>query len=1077
MASDLLEQAVLAREMTLANVEEIRVPVNCLDVLAQQLVAIGAMESVSVTDLYALVRRAYPYRDLTPAAFESVLEMISGRYRFQTGDHGPTVRPGTLEALQPRISWDRVHNRLHALPGSQSLALVNGGTIPDTGQYAAYTTNGVRIGELDEEFIYERRLGDAFLLGTNAWRLVQIEADRVTVAPAEGAPAMIPFWRGEGIGRTPDLGLAIGCFLRELRERLDTSDCVEWLRREYHVDRAAALNLRLYVKRQLDGSGVLPTDRTLVVEASRDQLGDWQVILLSPFGNRIHLALRLAIEARLRQRFGYCPQCLHHDDGLMIRLTDTDEPVMDLFEGLTPENIESLVVEELADSALFALRFRQNAARSLLMPRSRAGQRAPLWLQRLRGRDLLQVCRRHPDFPVVVETFRECLNDHLDVPRLKGLLQQIRDREIEVVPVRREIPSAFAGSLLFSFQAANLYPQDSVEKEPSSQPLDHDLLQQLLAPTDQAHLLDPKAIHQVERRLRGLGQPPRSVNEMAEWLRRLGDLAASDLEGPMLTLLEELQREGRATILELAENLPRWISTEDETLYRQAFGLEQCDSTQRRAAGETILWRFLETHALVGLNEIVQRYPFERSWAEDHLKRWAESGRLVSVQARTGEPLQWSAPENLEQVQRTSLGLLRREVVACPAPQFVDFLLRWQRVHPATRIGQAEGLREALARLSGIALPTDLWESVILRARVPGFQPRWLEEWIAGGEGVCVALGDSLAFLARSDVLQLRRPRADEAAAPTPTAQQVLEWLQQRGASFVTDVAHGTGLAPSVVRDALWELLALSLVSNDHFEVIRRGNQPLLGESSAARPNGRVSLTALRRRAATRPEGRWSLLPWGQPDNETLAILHGAILLNRYGIVSRDLALLDPHLLPWRVLYEVFSRMELAGEVRRGYFVEGLSGAQFALPEAADTLQELTVPSNAAAPPILVHSQDPANIYGSGAPLDIPLLDGGTRSLVRRAGNWLVMRAGRPVLLVEQQGKKLTALPTASREEIRQAVGCLPAMCEGAGNPRWKLLVEEWNGQPATTTEGKELLEAAGFVRDYQGMALYAAWR
>ncbi|MBI1917847.1 MAG: DEAD/DEAH box helicase, partial [Planctomycetes bacterium] len=1129
MPNDLLEQAVLAREMAAGRVEEVRVPTNCLDVLAQQVVAMVAMEAWTVPELFALVRRASPYRDLSPQAFESVLEMVSGRFvgrrpsasggceppgeALPGGSHPPLA--SVMEALQPRVSWDRVHNRLHALPGSQQMALVNGGTIPDTGQYAAYTTSGVRIGELDEEFIYERRIGDAFLLGTNAWRLLQIEADRVLVAPAEGAPAMVPFWRGENTGRSHDLGLAVGGFLRELAERIDQPNCLAWLERDYFLERRAAHDLRHHVLRQLDGSGALPTDRTVVVEASRDQLGDWQVILLSPFGSRLHLGLRLALEARLSQRLGYRPQCLHHDDGILVRLTDCDEPILDILEGLTPENVETLILDELAESALFALRFRQNAARSLMLPRGKPGQRAPLWLQRLRGRDLLQVARRHPDFPVVVETFRECLHDHLDVPRLQELLRGIQAGAVEVRAVRREVPSPFAAGLVFSFTAAFMYQYDGVEanREGASR-LDQDLLRQLLEPEQHRHLLDPRAVYQVERRLRGLGQPPRSLAEMAEWLRRLGDLAPSELEGPMAGFLEQLQAEGRATVLELprCRESQRWVLTEAEALYRCAFGLnpasggrEPPDSCYHQGAhaprspeqdaAEIILARFLDTHALVSLDDVLERYPFERAWAEGRLQAWATSGRAVPVRpAGEGETMQWSAPANLEQVQRGSLGLLRREVLTCPAPQFADFLLRWQGAHPDSRKGTSEGLAQALARLQGLPLPADLWEQTVLPVRVPAYQPRWLDEWVAGGAGAWLAQGDLggsgvVAFLDREELLELSPPATEEAPL-SDNAQAVLEALRQRGASFVPDLAQATERSPSSVRAGLWELAARTLVTNDHFDVVRNGraggvnppvDQTTGGLTPPARPRMRLprpSLVALRRRAVQRPEGRWSALPWGGlASPETQAVLMAARLLNRYGVVARELALLDPWMPPWRVLYEVLTRMELAGEVRRGYFVEGPSGAQFALPDAARLLQDTQSPSTATAPVLLLHSLDPANLYGSGAPLDVPLLDGGSRSFVRRSGNWLVLRAGRPVLLIEQQGRRLTALPSASRDDVAAAVGCLPSLCDGKRNPRHRLTVDEWNGRPVTATEGGALLEAAGFVRDYQGMTLYAVWR
>jgi ATP-dependent Lhr-like helicase len=1080
MPADLLEQAVLAREMAAGRVEAIRVPVNCLDVLAQQVVAMVAADEWDVSALYARVRCAYPYEQLSPGAFEAVLEMVSGRYRWRPGDAGQR----SLAAMQPRVSWDRVHSRLLALPGSQRTALVSGGTIPDTGQYAAFTTGGVRIGELDEEFIYERRVGDVFLLGTNAWRVEQIEADRVFVSPAEGAPAMAPFWRGEKAGRSYDLGLALGGFLRELAGRVDDPECLDWLERDFFLDRAGARNVRYHVRRQLAAAGALPTDRTVLVEAFRDPLGDWQVTFLSPFGSRLHLALRLAIERRLSARLGYRPQCLHHDDGLLIRLADTDTPVLDLLEGITPDNVEGLILDELSDSALFALRFRQNAARALLLPRVHPGKRAPLWLQRLRSQDLLQVARRYPDFPIVAETFRECLHDHLDVPRLRQLLQDVRDGRIEVVTRRADAPSPFAAGLLFAFTAAFMYQYDRTDAEPrAGAALDRELLEQLVSPDGRPHLLDPRAVNHVERRLRGVGQPPRTPTEMAEWLRRLGDLSPAELEGPMAGFLETLVQEGRAKPLTLPRcpEAERWILTEEEDLYRRAFGLD--DGRADGDAAATILERFLQTHALVGLGDVLARYPFDADWARRQLETWATTGRAVVVtRSDAPEPLQWSAPENLEQVQRGTLGLLRSEVRTCPAPRFADFLLRWQRVHPETRSGSSEGVIEVLECLEGLPLPAALWERAVLPCRVPEYQPRWLDEITAGGDWTwaCQRAGDDgaglLAFWGREDLALAAAPRRTEEPPLEPPAERVLESLRSRGASFVADFAHDTSLAPSAVRQALWTLLRAALVSNDRFDVIRRGEESAVDTAALAR---RPTLRSMRRQASTRPEGRWSLVPWGHPDAESHALHAAGLLLRRYGIVARELALLDPGMLPWRILYEVLSRLELAGEVRRGYFVEGLSGAQFALPEAARQLQDLDLPSTAAAPVVLLHSQDPANLYGSGAPFDIPLLDGGTRPFLRTAGNWLVLRAGRPVLLLEQQGKRLTALASASREDVAQAVGCLPSVLTLDHRPggRHKLSVEEWNGQPVSSTDAAELLAAAGFVRDYQAMTLYAAWR
>jgi ATP-dependent Lhr-like helicase len=874
--------------------------------------------------------------------------------------------------------------------------------------------------------------------------------------------------------------------------RIDAPDCLSWLEAEFFLDPPAARRLCGHVRRQLLRAGCLPTDRTLFVEAFRDPLGDWQIAMLSPFGSRLHLALRLVLEALLTQRLGYRPQCLHHNDGILIRLADAEEPPLDLFDGLNPENVEALLLAELADSALFALRFRQNAARALLLPRSTPGKRAPLWLQRLRGKDLLQVARRHPDFPIIAETLRECLHDHLDLPRLQQLVADVGTGRVEVVSRKSDGPSPFAAGLLFAFTAAFMYQDDRPHAEagrPAS--LDQRLLEQLVAPEHNGHLLDPRAVQQVERRLRGFGQPPRTAPETAEWLRRLGDLSAADLEGPMGAFLEELEAGGVVQRIDLpaCREPRRWILAEEEGLYRQAFGVaatatdgrDSQDLADSQAAAETILRRFLETHALVSLDDVLGRYPFEADWARRRFEHWARTGAAVAVRAPDAPSVEWSAPENLEQVQRRTLALLRREVVTCPPGQFADFLLRWQGVNAAAAGDDPGRVAEVLERLRCLPLPAELWEQTVLPGRVPAYQPGWLDEGIARGEWTWACQGNDdtgpglLAFFRREHLGLCAPPPFGEVAAADPAAEQLLESLRCRGASFVTDLARDTGLPPSAVRTGLWTLLRCRLVTNDHYDVIRRGEEAARGDV----PGRPVTLSSRRRTSVARPEGRWSLIPWGQPDPEGQAVYQAKVVLRRYGIVARELALMDPWILPWRVLHEVLSRMELAGEVRRGYFVEGLSGAQFAVPEAGQRLQEMSMPSAANSRVILLHSLDPANLYGSGAPFDVPLLEGGTRPLVRRPGNWLVVRAGRPVLIIEQNGRRLTALASASREDIVEAVARLPALhgrIRGLG-PRHKLTVEEWNGEPVTATAGRALLEAAGFVRDYQAMTLYPSWR
>ena len=744
-ASDLIESAALCRQMTLGEVESIRVPTNCLDVLAQQVVACVAMDRWDVPALFDLIRQAYPYRDLTPSAFESVLKMVSGRFPVDS-----------FRDLRARVSWDRVHNRLAALPGTARLALTNGGTIPDTGQYPVYLgEGGPRLGELDEEFVLERRVGETFVLGTATWRIDAIEPHRVVVGRAEGQAAFAPFWRGEDSPRSAELGEAVGALCREVAAGLDDPSVADRLVSEYRLEPGAARLLRDHVARQVRVAGAVPDDRTVLVEAYRDPAGETGLAVLTPFGGKLHQALKLAILARLRQRLGITPACLHGDDGLLFRLPQTDEPPVDLFDGLTAERAESLVREELGDSALFGLRFRQNAGRALLMPRPDPSKRTPLWLQRLRAKDLLQVVRQFPDFPIVVETYRECLNDDLDLPRLRTFLDAIATGEIRVLTRRGEVPSPFVSDLIFRFELHFLYQWDEPKRGDPSRPrseIDTDLLDPLLGGS---LWLDPSAVGRVESRLRGVGHPPRTSEEMAETLRRLGDLAPSELNGPMRLFVTELEHDGRSRsiILPGTTEPERWISAEEADLYASAFPARL--PVEPSGALETVVRRHLQTHALVGLDDLTARDPIGPGLATELLERWADEGTLVRLDPVDGdsEP-RWADGRNLAEVRRLSIALRRKESVAVAPEVYADFLLRWQGVHPETRRSGSAAVGLVLEQLRGFAAPADLWESEILPARVSDYRPAWLDDLLSSGDWIWRAEAEGradpkVAFLTR----------------------------------------------------------------------------------------------------------------------------------------------------------------------------------------------------------------------------------------------------------------------------------------------------------------------------------------
>src|SRR5271157_4233202 len=1070
-ASDLLETAALARAMVEGNIEQLRVPHGCLDVLAQQVVACVAMDRWDVPDLFDLVRRAYPFDDLSPEVFERVLCLVSGRF--------PT---GSLRDLGARIAWDRIHNRLAALPGSARLALAGGGTIADTGQFPVFLgAAGPRLGELDEEFVFERRVGEAFTLGNNTWRIDAIEAHRVVVRPAEGNTAVMPFWRGENSPRSAELGAAVGALCREIAGRLDDPELPRWLEEQCRLEARATRPLIRHIARQARVAGAVPDDRTILVETFRDPAGELDLAVLSPFGGRMHQGLKLALLGRIRERYGIQASCLHGDDGLLIRLPGMDDPPLDLLDGLTADEAERLIRLELPETALYGLRFRQNAARALLMPRPDPARRTPLWLQRLRAKDLLQVVGKFPDFPIVIETFRECLDQDLELTRLRWLFEAISAGTVRIVTRQGEIASPFASELIFQFTPSYLYEWDEPRRgdlRPGGPAVDEDLLDALLEAPEGARLLDPQALGRVEGRLRRRGLAPRTAEEMAETLRALGDLSSTELFGPAERLIEELRAEGRAVQISLpgTGEPMRWILAEDETRYRRAFPAE--GEPDLDALG-SIVRQYMRTHALIGMAELCRRYPIAPELAAEMLDHWVETGGLIRLApADPAAECRWAEPENLAEIHRLSVAIRRRESVAVAPEVFADFLLRRQHLHPATRLDGPGGLEAALEQLQGYAAPAEFWESELLPRRVRGYRTAWLDELLATGCWLWRAARDgrdepSVALVPR-DFAGAWRSHPDEGEM-SADERQVLEVLAGRGASFATDLARVSGLEPSRLRRAVRDLMLRGQVTNDRFDPLRPGAFDMIDALVEARAPGAGRLHRLRPRRvnAGGADGRWALLEPSAESEEDRRLAWVGVLLDRYGILTREMVELDPWAPSWSDLAPLLARSELRGELRRGYFVEGFSGVQYASDEAALALARLAGTVAPGAGDVLLAAADPANLYGSGAPLDIPLLDGGTARLSRLPGNYLVMRGGRPVLVIEAYGKRLTGLASASQSEVHEALAHVVKL---AGPQRQVLKVETVDGEPAWKSPAVPRLAELGFVRDHPGMTYYAVW-
>ncbi|HVE69418.1 MAG TPA: DEAD/DEAH box helicase, partial [Solirubrobacteraceae bacterium] len=738
---DLLECAVVVKRMREGAIEPTVVPRNPLDVLAQQVVAIAASaaDPLPVDELHALVTRTHSFAELPRTQLENVLDMLDGRY--------PSSEFGDL---RPRIVWDRVAGTIRPRQGAGRLAVTNAGTIPDRGLFAVTLPDGRRVGELDEEMVYEARPGQTFLLGATTWRIEEIGRDRVIVTPAPGVPGAVPFWRGDSVGRPKELGRAIGEF-----SRWAVDQPAEVLERDYDLDARAAKNLLALLREQQEATRVVPSDRTIVVERFRDEIGDWRLCVLSPYGGRIHAAWALALSARIRDDYGLESDAIWSDDGIIVHLPDADEPPGADLVMVEPDELEDRVVGELGGSALFGSRFRENASRSLLIPRAYPGRRTPLWQQRLKAQTLLEVAKRYGDFPVVLETYRECLRDVLDLPGLQELLTALHRRELSLVEVETPTASPFASSLLFDYVATYMYEGDTpnAERRAAALSLDRDLLRELLGQEELRELIDADALATVEDDLQHRSPRTQAATRDAlhDVLRRVGDQNADEVAARVLDgvdaqgMLAALVDERRAVRVRV-HGEPRWIDAQDAGMYRDALGvappggLPDAFLEDVPDALERIVRRYAQTHGPFTTADLRARYGVDPSPLLTGLEA---AGELVRGELRPGgTQREWCDPEVLRRLRRASLAVLRKEIEPADQRAFARFLPSWQGVdrHPPGGAG-VDRLRETLVPLQGLALPAEAWERDVLPRRVGAYSPTWMDQLCASGEVVWVGAG------------------------------------------------------------------------------------------------------------------------------------------------------------------------------------------------------------------------------------------------------------------------------------------------------------------------------------------------
>ncbi|MFG1747439.1 DEAD/DEAH box helicase [Micromonospora chalcea] len=1086
---DLLSCTVVAERMGAGAIEELHYPRNPLDVLAQQIVAMVALEPWRLGDLAVLIRRAAPFAELPDSALHAVLDMLSGRY------------PSTAFAeLRPRLVWDRATDVLTGRPGAQRLAVTSGGTIPDRGLFGVFLAGAeraARVGELDEEMVYESRVGDVFLLGSSSWRIEEITPDRVLVSPAPGQAARMPFWKGDQLGRPVELGRAIGARVRALLRQSD-ADAVAALRAG-GLDDWAAGNLMNYLREQKAATRSLPDDRTVVVERFRDELGDWRLAVHSVLGARVNGPWALAIGRRLAERYGVDAQVMPSDDGIVVRLPDTAEtpPGADVvvFE---PDEIAQLVEESVGTSALFASRFRECAARSLLLPRRDPRRRQPLWQQRQRAAQLLDVAREYADFPVTLEAARECLQDVFDQPALGELMRDLAARKVRLVEVESERPSPFARSLLFGYVGAFLYEGDAplAERRAAALALDSGLLGELLGRVDLRELLDPEVLAETARQLRWRTEQrrPRDPEDVVELLRVVGDLSSAELaeRGVPESWADELAAARRVLRVRIAGE-DRWVVVEDAARLRDALGVALPVGVAEAYLAPVadpltdLVARYARTHGPFAAATCAARFGLGVFVVEQALRRLAANGRVVSGEfAPDTVGTQWCDAEVLRLLRRRSLAALRREIEPVPPRALATFLPRWQQVGSSAR--GVEAVAAALEQLQGVNVPASALERLVLPARVADYSPAQLDELCASGEVVwagagAISGGDGWVTLAYADVAPLLLPPPDEALTLTPLHESVLDALADGQALFFRSLSDRVGATDdAALSGAVWDLVWAGHLTNDTLAPLRAAlgaggahrSRPSAPRTRYRRP-GRVALPS--RGGPPTMAGRWSRLPERDSDPTRRAAALADLLLERHGVVTRGAVVAEQVTGGFAGVYPVLSALEERGAARRGYFVEGLGAAQFAVPGAVDRIRALADDSQGrGGPAVVLAATDPANPYGAALPWPERVVDSGDGAAPatghragRKAGALVVLVGGDVVLYVERGGR--TILSFTDDTDTLGAAGKALADAVHSG-ALGAISVERADGEAVHASPLRDALTAAGFRATPRGLRL-----
>jgi ATP-dependent Lhr-like helicase len=1075
---DLLECAAAVRAIRHRHLDEVEIPAGCLDVAAQQIIAIAAEEEdITVDELLALLRRAYNFGALDESSLVHLLREMAAEL------------PERIQGAQPKIHFDTANRRVRPRRGARLSAITSGGTIPEAGNYdVVIESEGRKIGDVEEDFAQESVRGDVFSLGSMPWQIQRISRGRLMVEPAPGMAPSLPFWQTEAAGRSYALSHEIADLRHEIAARLDREDgaaAMRWLMTECALSERAAHQAVDYVRRGVAALGVIPDEKTVVVERFFDGLGGTQIVIHTPFGIRFNRALGLALRKRLCQSFDFEIQASAIDDGALLALNSRHSfPLEETFAMLPARQARGVLEQAFLAAPMFEVRFRHVASRALAIMRSSRGRKVPAWIQRLRSQELVaalfpgqQACFENrppavpiPDHFIVSETMHECLTESGDVERVEQVLTGVENGSIRVVCVDSVSPSVFAHRLLLAWDYSFLDDGERANRRSRTVTMNRGMAEDVFRSEDLSEMLAADAVEGVVAEVTGLAasRRPRDRDELYELIRAHGSLSSAQIieragDGGA-AMIGDLEGEGRVVRVHLPDQpVETIIAAEDKALFAGAYpgmeidGAAETSDADRDSARTEMVRRALRTSGPVTAAALAARLRFDEREVDSILPALEAKGTIFRGHFTSATVTQFCDRYNLERIHRSTLSRVRAEVEPCGDEEYAAFRLRWMHVGGVDIRGDAAAVGQILEQLEGAAFSPDFWERAILPARVTGYRPEMLDLVCLGGQMMWAAApGETetrevparVMFIPRRGAVTLAREARDP---EEPRDRTVLEALRASGAQYLDELSERANLSERDTLGSLWRLAALGLATNDSFAPLRLfASEGEAVEALAPSPR-RFSKhdAALRARLKSSVSGRWSALSAVHDDADAdrareLAML----LLNRNGILSREMLALESLETSWHELSFALRRMEYAGTIRRGWFVRSLSAEQYALPEAVEMLRGARAIVPARERPLALSAADPANPFGA-------LLPG--CGVTRDAANLVVIRAGRVVLGLSAR----TLIVPAEIDDESFSAGVAAIL-----TVRPRIVLDSVDGAPALTSPRVGLLAAMRFHSD-----------